>query len=160
MSQNPRALTGLHWAVVGLVTLIWWGVASFYAAIFLNNYPQYALLGYGSALACGLVLGLIHLGILALFRGKSALLGLVLAKLVAFPVTIGSGYFALAMGAMGTDSGMENAAKAIHMLVPFMMILATLPTTIAAFLGALIGWLIERSKRKSQVAEGPVSEPA
>jgi len=149
---QSRAFTRLHWIVLGVITLIWLGAGMFFAEIFVSDYPQYRALGYGSALASALVLGLIHLAWLAIFRGRSALLGLAIGKLCAIPVTFMSGVFAIAMGAMGADSGVENAAKAIHILLPFCMAIAAAPTTIAAFLGAAIGFGIGRNREAKQAA--------
>jgi hypothetical protein len=145
-TANPRAFTPAHWIVIGLIGAIWWGIASFFAAIFVGDFPQYQPAGYVTALAIGIVLGLIHLGWLAIFRGKAALWGMVIAKLAAIPVTIGFGFFAIAMGAMGADSGMDKAAEAIHVLLPFCMLIASAPTTLAALLGAGIGWGVGRRK--------------
>jgi hypothetical protein len=149
---NPRAFTPVHWIVISVIAAIWWGIASFFAAIFVTDYPQYAPAGYGAAFATGVILGLIHLGWLAIFRGKSALWGLVIAKLAAIPITIGFSFFALAMGAMGADAGVEKAAEQIHVLIPFCMIIASLPTTLAALLGAGIGWGVGRRKAANQAA--------
>ena len=152
-ATNPRAFTPAHWIVIGVIALIWWGIASFFAAIFVTDYPQYQPAGYGTAFAIGLVLGLIHLGWLAIFRGKSALWGMVIAKLAAIPITIGFGFFAIAMGAMGADAGVEKAAESIHILLPFCMIIASAPTTLGALLGAGIGWGVGRRKEANKVLD-------
>jgi hypothetical protein len=149
-TANPRAFTPLHWITLAVITAIWWGIASFFAGIFVTNYPQYAPAGYGSAFGIALVLGLIHLGWLAIFRHRMAVWGMIIAKLAAIPITIGANFFALAMGAMGADSGVEKAAEGIHILLPFIMIIASLPTTLAALLGAGIGWGIGRRKDANQ----------
>jgi hypothetical protein len=149
MTASSRAFTPAHWIVVGVITLIWFGIASFFASVFVTDYPQYAAAGYGSAFATALLLGLLHLGWLAIFRGKSALWGMVIAKLVAIPVTVMGGFFAFAMGAMGADAGVDKAAEQIHFLVPFCMAIASAPTTLAALLGAGIGWGVGRRKESN-----------
>jgi hypothetical protein len=144
--SSSRAFTRAHWITIGAITLIWWVIASVFASMFVGEYPQYQPAGYASAFGTALVLGLIHLGWLAIFRGRSALLGLIVGKAAAIPVTIGFGFFAIAMGAMGADAGVEKAAESIHILLPFCMANPAAPTTLAALLGAGIGWGIGRRK--------------
>jgi hypothetical protein len=151
--MQSRAFTPLHWITVLVITLIWLGAGMFFAEIFVTDYPQYRALGYGSAVATAIVIGLIHLGWLAIFRGRAAVLGMIIAKLCAIPITIGGGFFAIAMGAMGADSGVENAAKAINMLLPFCIGIAATPTTLAALLGAGIGYAIGRSNKSTTTVQ-------
>jgi hypothetical protein len=140
--------------------VVWWVVGSVFAAIFVADYPRYAPAGYGSALLTGVVIGLLHLGWLAIFRSPAACWGLIIAKLCAIPITIGFGVFALAMGAMGADSGMESAAKEIHFLVPFCMALASLPTTLAALVGAVIGHFVGKARSTSRSGSSQASSTA
>jgi hypothetical protein len=159
LRPSPRAFTRHHWSVLAAITVIWLGVSWFFAGIFTANYPRYALAGNVAAVLTALAIGLLHLGWLALFRGTHALWGLVIAKLAAIPVTIGAGFFALAMGAMGADSGVENAAREIHLLLPFCMAIAAAPTTLAALLGAVIGWAVGRRARARPIADYPAAPP-
>jgi hypothetical protein len=151
----------LQFITVGVITAIWAVGGIMFGTIFIAEYPQYALLAYSSAILCALALGLLHLGWLALFRNPSACWGLIIAKLCAIPITFMAGFMSVALGAMGTDSGMENAAKGSGFIVAFCMAIAAAPTTLAALLGAVIGYFVGRGREKTYAAPpgAPPSPP-
>lgn len=158
--MTKHRLGPLQFLTVAVITFIWAVGGLFFGSLFVSEHPQYAPSAYSSAIVSAIVLGLLHFAMLAFFRSPAACWGLIIAKLCAIPVTFMAGFFALAMGAMGTDSGMENAAKASGGIVAICVGIAAVPTTSAALLGAAIGHFVGKSRRGTAAQEaGAVPTP-
>jgi hypothetical protein len=132
-------MSALQKTVLAIVALVWVGGGLLFASVFAGSFPQYAPRAYAAAAGAGLVVALLHLGILRLFPGRAACWGMVIAKLAALFITVGAGFWAFVLGVMSTDSGLEPAAEAAWMTVPLIMLIPAVPATLAALIGAWVG---------------------